>query len=269
MLGNEEEAGCDELCALPELDSIGMLALGPLLETGGTELPISLELRLPLPLGSPLDPIGRLEDGRSDETAALELAIPLDGPGTLEAPGTLDPGNWEELTGGSDSEAWCDDENGGKVPVPAGNELLFGTVTIRLEDHDGRSELEDPIGLDADILLPGRLPILLEDTGTAADFVLLLGTPTLALEDSPGGTSLPDAGMALLPRVLPTLDSGGTIVDPEGAGKLDDGLSTSELEMGTIEMLPGGKEATAVDEEKLKCLLELGRQEKEYPVPVG
>jgi hypothetical protein len=31
---------------------------------------------------------------------------------------------------GSDSDGMRDDENGGKVPVPPGDELLPGTVTI-------------------------------------------------------------------------------------------------------------------------------------------
>lgn len=43
----------------------------------------------------------------------------------------------------------------------------------------------------------------------------------------------------------------------------------SELEIGATDTLPGGSEATAVEELKLKGRLELGLQENEYPVPVG
>ena len=52
-----------------------------------------------------------------------------------------------------------DDENGGTVPVPPGNELLPGTVTIRLEDHDGLMELEGPPGTEIVMLPPEIEPI--------------------------------------------------------------------------------------------------------------
>ena len=70
-----------------------------------------------------------------------------------------------------------------------------------------------------------------------------------------------EAGATLLPGALLRLNGGGTIVE-DGVGY----PNTSELDTGAIETLPGEIDAMAVDELKLKCLLELGLQE--YPVPV-
>lgn len=176
--------------------------------------------------------------------------------------------------GGSDSDGMRDDENGGKVPVPPGNELLPGSVTIRLEDHDGRMELEGPPGTETVMLLPGREPTRLEETGPTTELAepngTELGTP---LPDKPpaeleGGGYGKDseAGATLLPGMLLRLNGGGTIVEPGVEVQLVDDSPTLELETGAIETLPGGMDAMAVDELKLKCLLELGRQE--YPVPV-
>ena len=61
-------------------------------------------------------------------------------------------------------------------------------MTIRLDDHDGRIDLDDPIGTDPVMLLPGREPMLLEDAG-----------PTIELPDA-NGIELD----ALPPGVLPT-----------------------------------------------------------------
>lgn len=200
----EEEAGNDRLGSpleLPNaLDPIGMLRLGSPLETGGREPPLPLELGFALSL----ERFGKLEDCESDGMTTLELTRAL----LLDAPGKL-----EEPAGGSDSDGRRDEENGGIVPVPPGNELLPGTVTIRL-DHDGRSELDDPAGTDTVMLLPGRLPKLLEDAGTTPELTPPLGMGALELEDCSGRTELPDTGRALLPGR--TLERGGTLAEPEG-----------------------------------------------------
>jgi hypothetical protein len=95
---------------------------------------------------------------------------------------------------GSDSDGMRDDENGGKVPVPPGNELLPGTVTIRLDDHDGRTELEGPPGTETVMLLPGREPTRLEETG-----------PTTELAESNGR----ELGTPLFERPPEELEAGG------------------------------------------------------------
>lgn len=140
--------------------------------------------------------LGPLLDAGGTE---LPSAMELEGRLLLEIP--PDP------TGGSEDGA-CD-ENGGNVPVPIGNELLFGTVTIRLDDHEGRIELECPTGTDAGMLLLGIWPILLEDTGASSEFD---EWPPYVRLDGPGeGGELPDTGATLLPGMTSMLETGCSI----------------------------------------------------------
>lgn len=178
-----------------------------------------------------------LESDAPDELAGtLEPGMPLEAPGTLESGGlemlgTLEPGRLEELPIGSDADGKREDENGGRVPVdPPGNELLLGTVTIRLDEKCGLFELEDPTGTDIVTLPPGKVPRLLEDAGLTTELPEATGTDTLPLGE------------------LPT-----PLEDPEYCDELAEAGTMETLSLETL--LEGGGMATEPGVESLMILL--------------
>lgn len=254
--GALEGTGADELPKGTDDEAIGIDAEKEGLDEEPTGIDpdelgiIGIEEELPNGTDAELrDGIGCDDGGipRTDE------ALPLGPPGTLETDGI------------DDSDGKLDDPGkGANVPVPTGNELLPGKVTIRLDDREGLIELTDPTGAETEMLPLGNVLIWLEETGptleltepTGAEFdTLLPGMLPMPLEDPGSAVELPEAGMIeiLLPG---TLLSGGTTVDPEEVVHVvlvEDSV--------VIDHDKGSEEGPGLNE---MVLLEL----QEYPVPV-